>query len=137
MLEKIGYWNDETMEDFIEPQVLVGQWASKRLKQRVLDYLGAGRVASDHDGHCRCRFKCSTGEQPMRCRDLTDGTWVWPESLVHYVDKHDVVLPDEFIDHAERNGWDIPPPDPEAPIYPCFSATWWLGFCRDRSGANA
>ena len=32
--------------------------------------------------------------------DLTDGTWVWPQGLSHYVEVHGVVLPEEFVSHV-------------------------------------
>ena len=35
----------------------------------------------------------------MGCNDFTDGVWFWPEALHHYIDKHMVSLPNEFITH--------------------------------------
>ena len=43
----------------------------------------------------------------MGSRDLTDGVWVWPEGLAHYVRDHGVVLPTSFIEHAARSAWQI------------------------------
>jgi hypothetical protein len=43
----------------------------------------------------------------MGCRDLTDGTWVWPEGLTHYVRVHHVALPASFLEHAARTAWEI------------------------------
>ena len=40
--------------------------------------------------------------------DLTDGTWVWPEGLVHYVDAHRLPLPKEFVDHVLANKGVVP-----------------------------
>lgn len=31
---------------------------------------------------------------------MSDGTWLWPEGLSHYVREHGVVLPEEFVVHA-------------------------------------
>ena len=33
-------------------------------------------------------------------RDRSDGTWVWPDGLAHYVAAHDVRLPARFVRHA-------------------------------------
>jgi hypothetical protein len=44
----------------------------------------------------------------MGCRCLTDGIWVWPEGLAHYVDFHDVYLPEEFISTMRQHGWRMP-----------------------------
>jgi len=35
-------------------------------------------------------------------RDLTDGDYLWPEGLSHYVLAHGVRLPTEFAAHIER-----------------------------------
>jgi len=32
--------------------------------------------------------------------EYTDGTYLWPQGLAHYVDEHEVRLPDEFVRHA-------------------------------------
>ena len=45
-----------------------------------------------------CRFAC--GETAMGAEDLTDGTYVWPSGLVHYVEQHAVGLPEAFVAHA-------------------------------------
>jgi hypothetical protein len=44
----------------------------------------------------------------MGSYDFTDGVWVWPEGLSHYVEIHCVRLPAEFIDHLERRGFAYP-----------------------------
>jgi hypothetical protein len=45
---------------------------------------------------------------------LTDGEWVWPDGLPHYVERHAVRLPDEFVAGAAARGWTVPPSDPGA-----------------------
>ncbi|MCH0561415.1 hypothetical protein [Streptomyces sp. MUM 16J] len=39
---------------------------------------------------------------------LTDGTWLWPIDLVHYVRRHHAALPQEFIDHIRANDYTPP-----------------------------
>ena len=39
---------------------------------------------------------------------LTDGEWVWPSDLVHYVKTYHVMLPQELVEHARRNAWRVP-----------------------------
>ena len=34
--------------------------------------------------------------------ELTDGTYVWPTHLTHYVSEHDVRLPGLFVLHVQR-----------------------------------
>ncbi len=40
--------------------------------------------------------------------DLTDGTWLWPQGLVHYVEVHGVALPDEFLAKARAMRGKVP-----------------------------
>ncbi|NYH52039.1 hypothetical protein HNR06_001628 [Nocardiopsis arvandica] len=35
---------------------------------------------------------------------LTDGVWLWPSDLAHYVREYDVRLPAPFVRHAEDSG---------------------------------
>lgn len=39
---------------------------------------------------------------------LTDGLWVWPNSLAYYVKRYHLQLPKEFVAHVELNGWQPP-----------------------------
>ncbi|MGI5182566.1 hypothetical protein ACQEVZ_40555 [Dactylosporangium sp. CA-152071] len=43
---------------------------------------------------------------------LTDGVWVWRRDLAYYLRRYHVALPDEFRDHAARNGYLVPPMEP-------------------------
>ena len=38
----------------------------------------------------------------------TDGSWIWPTDLSYYVGTYNVDLPDEFIDHMQRQNWHVP-----------------------------
>ena len=35
--------------------------------------------------------------------ELTDGVYMWPEGLAHYLEKHNVRLPQEFVDHVLKH----------------------------------
>ena len=38
---------------------------------------------------------------------LTDGTYFWPAALGYFVERYNVRLPQEFLDHAASNGWKV------------------------------
>ncbi|MDX3658654.1 hypothetical protein PV646_15215 [Streptomyces sp. ID05-26A] len=40
--------------------------------------------------------------------EWTDGVWFWSGTLVHYLRRYHVVLPDEFLAHMAANGWQVP-----------------------------
>ena len=39
---------------------------------------------------------------------FTDGEWLWSESLPHYVERHAVSLPEEFVNCMRPRGWRVP-----------------------------
>lgn len=36
---------------------------------------------------------------------LTDGVWAWPSDLAHYVERHHLQVPGEFLDHMRARNW--------------------------------
>jgi hypothetical protein len=38
---------------------------------------------------------------------LTDGEWFWPAGLIHFIEKYNVRVPREFVEHAARRGWTV------------------------------
>jgi hypothetical protein len=49
-------------------------------------------------GYSECRL-CGARNGSL---ELTDGVYVWPDGLSHYVRQHSVRLPTAFTDHVER-----------------------------------
>ena len=117
-LRAFGYWGDTRIENqpktsFVAPQVWVGAYESEEDRARVISYLEGGHVLVGWLGYSHCRFNCGKPDQEMGSHDFTDGTWVWPEGLAHYVRSHGVVLPCEFLIHMRRLKWIIPEINPE------------------------
>jgi predicted component of type VI protein secretion system len=48
------------------------------------------------------------GKRLLGSADLTDGDWLWPEGLAHYIDSHSVCLPDEFVETMRSRCWQVP-----------------------------
>lgn len=63
----------------------------------VARYLRMGRVVHGGYGYAWCRI-CGVNDNGYR--DLSDGTFVWPEGFAHYVEKHSVRPPKEFVEHV-------------------------------------
>jgi hypothetical protein len=38
---------------------------------------------------------------------LTDGEWFWPAGLIHFIEKYNLRVPREFVEHAARHGWRV------------------------------
>ena len=95
---KIGFWRgskNETSElpwptDYYDPH-----WDEEE-REAVATYLDSGKIADSYRGWSECRVcGCMNGTS-----DMTDGTYLWPEGLSHYVREHNIRLPREFINHA-------------------------------------
>jgi hypothetical protein len=39
--------------------------------------------------------------------EMTDGTWFWYAGLIYFVEKYNLRLAEEFIQHAARNNWRV------------------------------
>lgn len=99
----IGFWKDPKGEDeFRHPAAFVDETWALEERKAVAKYLRSGTRAINYLGHSWCRFRCGIQGSKMGSADLTDGIWVWPEGLHHYVLAHSVRLPEAFLDHARE-----------------------------------
>jgi hypothetical protein len=130
-MKALGFWIRTAFDsDFIHPWEVSGQM-SPELVSAVASYLRTGVLHEQYRGYSWCRFCCGIPDHQMGSRDLTDGIWVWPEGLAHYVEVHRVGLPDEFVLHALR-GADGPGLADDAIVD--FSA--WITWCKSRRNSK-
>lgn len=105
-----------------ESLVEVGFWRSDGVHPAELCSAAAARIAPDSDiityitrgafvesaelGFSFCRIPgCalqSRGNAAMGSATMTDGVWVWPEGLHHYVAAHGLALPPRFLLHMSE-----------------------------------
>jgi hypothetical protein len=112
VLRLIGYWAsvDGSVDvlGYPHPASLVEpHWQHER-RQRIAQYLKDGHELVSYMGVAPCRFADCSQRNGLGSRDLTDGQWLWPEGLAHYVLTHDVRLPDEFVAAAAELGFIVP-----------------------------
>jgi hypothetical protein len=104
-MKLIGYWIEDLKdEEFCAPQEVVG-FLPPEVRTRIANYLDAGSVdmGNSQFGFSWCRFFCGASDNQMGSKELTDGGWIWPEGLSHYVRAHGIILPEEFVAHALAN----------------------------------
>ncbi len=79
-------------------------------RARVATYLRAGHHLTGYLGSSYCRFGCGINRhvEGTGATELTDGEWAWPVGLAHYVERHAVRLPDEFVESLEARDWCVP-----------------------------
>lgn len=51
--------------------------------------------------------------------EMTDGTWFWYTGLIYFVEKYNVRVSGEFVQHAARNGWRVNQESVPACRYEC------------------
>lgn len=127
-LEILGWWfNEAAPTGLPRPQLLV---AAMRAAQRtmLLGYLRAGTKLVGYPEPSFCRFACR--DVDVGRADLTDGTYVWPDGLAHYVEQHDVRLPERFGAHVLATGGAIAPFRLPKIGFGLFDAAPWLAWGR-------
>lgn len=121
----IGYWIESLDDDrFLAPQE-VAEKLELDIVEQVIAYLRNGKLYEKYRGCSWCRFVHRCSEQNVGSSELTDGYWIWPEGLIHYVQVHKVALPEEFLADALnkvtiRSKSTEPNPD----------LGFWLNWCR-------
>lgn len=105
----IGYWQSDEDASLPHPSQFVGAALSEKLRDKLCGYLESGVEFMAFLGYSHCRFQCGVPDRAMGCRDLVDGSWMWPEGLSHYVRAHHVILPERFVQHAAHSGWKVRP----------------------------
>ncbi len=108
MRKNIGIWLHNLNDDDVRalPQELVGDWEPNE-KTAVVKYLNSSKPSMDDLFHGHqlqwfhiCLFGCGTRLGSARS---FDSSWTWRSDLSHYVEHHDVTLPQEFIRHVMQS----------------------------------
>lgn len=96
-LKLIGYWcGPGDAAGWPDPSRFVDPTWEDVERDNVADYLGRGFVVRAYMGYSPCRL-CG---KDNGCLELSDGVYVWPEGLAHYLTDHSVRPPEPFLLHA-------------------------------------
>ena len=107
----VGYWAgkhadpDDEYLTLRDPRDFVDNEWDDVERRKVSNYLDAGHPYVLFCGWSTCRFNCGTEGEEMGCLDLTDGDWIYPEGYSHYLRKHKVKPPGDFLRHIRNNGY--------------------------------
>ena len=94
-LIRIGYWASDRAPGWPDPHRFVDCGWDLGERETAVDYLRRGLVARAYLGMSPCRL-CGA---PVGSLELSDGVFIWPEGLAHYLDEHHVRLPARFVEH--------------------------------------
>lgn len=92
-LQPIGFWRDPEHPELPDPSGLIDLDWDLEERERVAAVLGSASTYQLGEGCSVCRI-CG---EPNGFLDLSDGTLVWPEGLVHYVADHSVRLSADVV----------------------------------------
>jgi hypothetical protein len=113
-LRGIGYWRNDTHPELPDPRDFVDPNWDQGTRDDIVDYLRRGLLARVFMGYSSCRI---CGKRDNGDLEQTDGTYLWPSGLAHYVSDHLVRLPEEFVCHVR----DVTVSNEEAPV----DWVWW------------
>jgi hypothetical protein len=126
MLQAIGFWRGPDDRSLVHPKCLVdANWQSEN-RGNIVQYLRSASPSCAYLGYSWCRFECGIADHELGDSDLTDDVWCWPSGLAHYVEQHQIKLPDEFVAHAESADWQ--PPHVDEPDVN-YDLTFWRSWC--------
>ena len=111
-LSLIGYWraDGDSTSDLPDPHEWVDTEWDEGERDATWFYFATGTLFRTYMGYSPCRF-CGIDNGAV---EYTDGTYVWPEGLAHYIYDHAVRLPEELVSHARTRldaleGCDVSP----------------------------
>lgn len=121
-----GFWKEDGPEYRACPSL--SQWPSEALAQnemaRILTFLRGGAVVCVTQVGVRNCVLC--GRRLSGSREcLSDGLWLWPGELAHYLEEHGVAVPLPLRKHIELS----PAPDANRQVDPAQ-----LEWPEDESG---
>jgi hypothetical protein len=117
---------------FIHPRHLVDPAWEVEERPRIVQYLSDAPAIAFACGMSYCRFGCGWNGSAER----SDGVWAWPEGLPHYVQCHDVRLPDGLISDMRARGFRPPAGGGRTRTGPHPSSAYWRHWCRLRLGRS-
>ena len=97
-LVRIGYWRGEHAPTWPDPHRFVDPSWNPSERDNVVDHLHRGFVARAYLGMSSCRL-CG---EAVGSLELSDGVFIWPEGLAHYVEAHELRLPSRFVEHIHH-----------------------------------
>lgn len=107
-MKAVGYWKSTKEPNLPEPFGMVGHYNDQELKTKIIKYLKSGNIYVQWRGFSNCRFKCDPKHRALGTKCLSDGVYVWPEGFYHYIEKHNIILPEAFLEHIKNNNFQVP-----------------------------
>ncbi len=98
---RIGAYRENYKDDALPSIYDVMRDEPQAHKEILLTYLKKGKVTALAPGSLR---DVVSGETLYHPTCYTDGAYCWRSDLIHYVEKYNVALPDDFVRHVLEQG---------------------------------
>jgi hypothetical protein len=109
LMQRVGFWVSREQPDLPDPHQFLDPGWDPAERDLVIAYLENSYLPSYVEfGPSWCRLGCPGTTADIGYQDRTDGTWVFPEGLVHYVRHHGLKPPIEFLEHVRRSNYVVP-----------------------------
>jgi hypothetical protein len=112
-MKTVGFFHELWSTDKLEPQPSLLRAVNEEPapdEAELVRYLKSGHVLVDMMDTMR---DVVSGDEWILAASttLTDGEWLWRDDLAHYVRRHHVRLPEEFMACVRANGYRVPDVD--------------------------
>jgi hypothetical protein len=95
-LIRIGFWRSKYEPLLPDPKQQVDAAWDEAERTLVVEYLSTQPIETRFMGYSPCRF-CG---KDNGCAERSDGIYLWPDGLGHYLTEHGVRLSKEFVLHV-------------------------------------
>ncbi|BBN93943.1 hypothetical protein DEIGR_102574 [Deinococcus grandis] len=99
---ELGYGDSQPSQPSIHEPLDVSLSA---VKDRIVAYLSQGSAYAVAAGPSFDYFQRPERRPIEGLALLTDGEWIWPSDLVHYVQHYAVAVPIQFVAHMQAQNW--------------------------------
>lgn len=109
-LKAVGFWEhpDGIASWTRDPRHYVDPDWPEEDREVVASYLSEGIAVWTFKSLWECQFDQCPGGWKLGESELSDGVWIWPDMLAHYVRDHAVGLPPGFLETVRANDFRVP-----------------------------
>jgi hypothetical protein len=121
--------------EFAIPQKIKTRDYSLDLKEQIVDFLQNGNIVTMYLGNSSCRFNCGISSLEMGNSTLTDGKFIWPAGYYHYIESHNLAIPELFLQRMMKNNFQYKENNKISPTSP-MDISHWLDWCKENQKSD-
>ena len=106
-MKEFGYFTPNDMDAGVHAKDFVDDDWDYTERKKVIQYL----ISCQPTGYSYFeRLPCYICNEydALSSQDMVDGEWIFLKALIHYVEQHNVVPTQPFLEHIRRNNYMVP-----------------------------